>query len=324
MPKSLVTGATGLLGNNIVRELLNRGDSVRVLLRKTSDPRPLEGLDVERVVGEVADRESVHLALEGMECVYHSAGHIHIGWTKRAEAQQVNVEGSANVADGALAVGARMVHVSTVDTLAPGTAKTPADEDTPGEKTPCTYVVTKRAAEEQVRRRIEQGLDCVIVNPGFMLGPWDWKPSSGRMFLEVVRRFTPLAPTGGMSICDVRDVAKGILAAGKSGQKGRQYILAGTNMTYFDAWKMFVKIAGKGKAPIATAGPVNRFLGSFFGDLTTKLTGRENDVNSAGIKMSRLFHYYNSGRAKKELNYQTRDPEDSAADAWRWFCDNGY
>ena len=217
-----------------------------------------------------------------------------------------------------------MVHVSTVDTLAPGAPDRPVDEDTPlAEKTPCSYVVSKREAEEAVLEEIEHGLDAVIVNPGFMLGPWDWKPSSGRMLLEVARFFTPLAPPGGCSVCDPRDVAAAMIAAIEHGRTGARYILAGHNMTYFELWRRFAEATGGGK-PIGHLGAVLRFVAGRTGDLVSKVIGRELDVNSAALGMSCLFHYYRSDRAAAELGYRLRPVDDSIRDAWAWFGEHGY
>ncbi len=111
-----------------------------------------------------------------------------------------------------------MVYVSTINTLGVGTRDRLADEEwVAGPNVPCPYVMSKQAAERSVREQIERGLDACIVHPGLMFGPWDWKPSSGRMLIEVVQRFTPLAPAGGISVCDVRDVAQGIVDGPRRG-----------------------------------------------------------------------------------------------------------
>ncbi len=321
--RTLVTGATGLVGNNVVRLLLEQGQAVRVLMRSTSDRRPLADLDIEVVHGDLREPDAIRRACQGVEGVIHSAAFIQIGWTGLEISRAINVEGSRAVALAAREAGAKLVHVSTVDTLSPGSPDSSANEDSVGEKTPCAYVVSKREAEQAVLDEVDRGLDAVIVHPGFMLGPWDWKPSSGRMLIEVARRFTPAAPVGGMSVCDVRDVAAGILAALENGASGRRYILAGYNMTYFDCWKLFAEVAG-GRGPLFRMGPLFRNLCGWSGDLAAKLTGNEGSVNSAAIKMSSLFHYYNSGRAQSELGYQSRHPEESVHEAWRWFSDYGY
>ena len=156
-----------------------------------------------------------------------------------------------------------------------------------------------------------------MIHPGFMLGPWDWKPSSGRMLLAVAQQFTPLAPTGGGSACDVRDVAAAVIAALTQAPRGRHYILAGHNIPYFDLWKQMAQVSG-GKPPIMRAGPLMRIIGGQFGDLRTRLSGREGDVNTAGVSMSSQWHYYSSQRAEQELGYRVRPLEETLREAWEW------
>ena len=320
---TLVTGATGLLGNNVVRLLLERGAAVRVLVRETADPRPLADLNVEVVAGDLQDPVSLHRSCQGVSGVVHAAAFVAIGRTGGELAQRINVEGTRALAEAARQTGARMVHVSSVDALAPATQRSPADEETAGSKPDCPYVTTKRAAEDVVRQGVQHGLHATIVNPAFMLGPWDWKPSSGRMLLEVALRFSPAAPRGGVSICDVRDVAAGCLSALERGQRGRQYILAGHNMTYFDAWKLFAEVSG-GRGPWSQARPPLTTVVGWFGDRVAGWTGREPDVNSVSVKMSHLWHHYSSRRAEQELNYRCRPARETVADAWKWFAQHGY
>ncbi|NLF73492.1 MAG: NAD-dependent epimerase/dehydratase family protein [Candidatus Anammoximicrobium sp.] len=320
----LVTGATGLVGNNVVRRLLERGQAVRVLVRRESDFRPLQGLEVERVWGDVRDADSVRQACRGVSAVVHAAAVVRFGWTGLEQDRAVNVRGTEHVAAAALEASARLVHVSSVDALGVGHRDAPADEDSLREgKVPCTYIVTKREAEAAVRRSVDRGLDAVIVNPGFMLGPWDWKPSSGRMLLEVARRFTPLAPTGGVTSCDVRDVVDGLLAACEKAPAGRQYILGGENLTYQQLWCLFAEVSG-GSKPWFRAGPLMRVLGGYGGDLWGRITGREPDLNSAAVRATSQFHYYRSARAEAELGYRPRPFRQSVADAWAWFVEHGY
>jgi dihydroflavonol-4-reductase len=319
-----VTGATGLLGNNVVRLLLERGHEVRVLTRVASDPRPLQGLEVEQVSGDLGDEDALRRAAQGIDVLIHSAARVHIGRRDLAAQREVNVEGTRRVAQAARNGGARMVHVSSVDALGAGKPDQPADEESPREGKPyCTYAVTKREAEEAVLAEVEKGLDAVIVNPGFMLGPWDWKPSSGRMLLEVTHRAPPFAPAGGSSVTDVRDVAEGVLSAAQSGKTGRRYILAGENMTYYDQWRLFARIAGS-RPPMIRMGPLMRWVGGAFGDVKALVTGRETDINSAAIAMSSCYHFYSSARAEAELGYRHRSAEDAALAAWEWFQQMGY
>lgn len=320
----LVTGPTGFVGNNVVRRLLERGEQVRVLVRDSADPRPLDGLDVEVVRGDVCDTESVKRACSGVSAVVHAAGIIQLGWSGLARSRDINATGTRNVAAAAREAGAKMLHVSSANALAVGTKDKPLDEDSPRVGfIPCTYVVTKHEAELAVLAEVERGLHAPIVNPGFMLGPWDWKPSSGRMLLAVAKNFVPLAPKGGCSVCDVRDVCDGMLAALDRGQSGRRYLLCGQNLTYLEIWRMMAEISG-GKGPLFRAGPILRAIGGWLGDAQTHLTGREPEMNSATVKMSGQFHYYTSARAERELGYTCRSPRESIEAAWEWFQNYGY
>ena len=320
----LVTGASGLVGNNVVRSLLDRGKRVRVMVRESTDSRPFEGLDVEKAHADLRDAEAIERCMEGVQFVVHAAADIHIGWQHLERQREVNVVGSGNVAKAARRVGARLVHVSSVDALAAGSAEQPVNEETADHpKLPCTYVVTKREAEEAVRAEQQEGLDAIIVNPGFMMGPWDWKPSSGRMLLAIATRWTPAAPVGGMSLCDVRDVADGIVTALHQGESGRRYILAGENISYLEAWRLFARITER-PGPRFRMGPLIRWGAGWFGDLATKVTGREGEVNSALIGMSSLFHYYDSSRAMNELGYRVRSTDETVRDSWEWLKKYGY
>ena len=319
-----VTGATGLVGNNVTRLLLERGYRVKVLVRGESLPRSLAGLDVQRVSGDIRDSESLSAACGDVDCVIHAAGFVHIGRGRTQEHQAINVEGTRHMAQAARAAGARMIHVSSCDALGVESLKKPADEDTPLAKPiSCSYVVSKRAAEQVVLEERARGLDAVIVNPSFMLGPWDWKPSSGRMLLEVARGRGLFAPRGYFSVCDVRDVAAAILEAVGKGQSGRRYILAGQTMSYKQAWRLFARITG-GRRPLFCPGPLMLWAAGRLGDLYGHVTGQEPDLNSGALALARLPKNYSSDRARRELGYVSRPVEESARDAWNWFVEYGY
>ncbi len=320
----LVTGGTGFVGNNVVRKLLQIGFQVRVLVRDTAPQPCFEGLDVELVQGDICDSDSVIRACEDVDAVIHAAAMVHIGWTQLDRQREVNVGGTINLAKAALVNDIRMVYVSSVDALGIGAEDEPANEETPRTgKIPCSYVVSKSEAEQELRKFINDGLDAVIVNPGFMLGPHDWKPSSGKMLLEVALKKPPIAPSGGMTICHIGDVTEGILAALEKGKTGRNYILGGTLMSYFDAWSLIADIAGT-KPPRRKMGKAITAIAGLVGDIAAKLTRRESDINSAAIKMGSLFHYYDSSRAEAELDYSITDPREAVEDAWEWFNTHGY
>ena len=320
----LVTGSTGLLGNNVARILIETGHHVRLLVRQQPDFRPLADLDVDIVTGDIRNQVDVQQAVDGCDWVIHSAGYVQIGWSNSDLHNEINAKGTDHVAAACRHAGVKMVHVSTADTLGIGSWDSPVDErSTFDGHILYPYVVSKRAGEQNVQNHVEKGLNAVIVNPTFMLGPWDWKPSSGRMLLRVAARPTPIAPSGGNNFCDARDVARGILSAAERGQTGRRYILGGHNHSYFDAWKLFAKVTG-GRPPRMSAGPLMQLIAGRAGDLWGYLCGKEPEVNSASTAIARLPHYFTCDRAIRELDYQVRPLHQTVSDTWRWFVDQGY
>ncbi|NDH93594.1 MAG: NAD-dependent epimerase/dehydratase family protein [Planctomycetia bacterium] len=158
-----VTGGTGLVGNNIVRRLLEGGSQVRVLVRprQGGTDRSLEGLSVDQRTGTLEDEACLQQAVDGASLVIHSAAVVHCGWRHSEEMRRVNVEGTSRLARAARRAGARFVHVSSVDALGLRADGLPADEETPpGGMVECPYVVTKREAEAAVLAEVDQGLDA--------------------------------------------------------------------------------------------------------------------------------------------------------------------
>jgi dihydroflavonol-4-reductase len=163
----------------------------------------------------------------------------------------------------------------------------------------------------------------VIVNPVYMVGPWDWKPSSGRMLLEIGAGKGLFAPPGGNDFVDVRDVAAGILAATERGRTGRRYILGGHALSYLDAWRVFARVTGR-MQPLGLAPTAAVRIAGWVGDTVSLFTSRERPVNSAATAMSMLPHNFSSRRAEAELGYTFRPFEATVQDAWEWFIDRGY
>lgn len=317
-----VTGGSGLLGNTILRQLAETEHERGYLVRGESDPRVFGDIDGVVYRGDLDDRECLESAARWAHVVIHCAGMIQLGWTRLNESMRVNRDGTRNIVEACLKQDCRLLHVGTVNTIAIGSRNQVADETTPldhaGGQINCSYVVSKRAGNDEVTEGVRRGLQAVLLHPGFMLGPWDWKPSSGRMMLEVGRSWKPIAPCGGCSVCDSRDVASAIIAAiDQDVANGRHYVLAGHNQTYFDLWTEMGKRFGKPR-PIMTAGPLQRIAASVAGDTYQKLTGREPDVNSAGVRMSSQFHWYDSSRAAHELGYQNRPLETTLDEAADW------
>ncbi len=320
----LLTGATGLLGNNLLRMLLDDGHNLTVTHRPHSDLRPLDGLAVERIVCDLDRPGEIVAALEGMDWLIHSAALIQLGWTKLDAARRINVQATRQLAQAARLKNVRMIHVSTVDALASANDIEPATEsDVDPSKPSCTYVLTKREAEREFLEQVDRGLQGIVVNPGLMFGPWDWKPSSGQMILAVGTQFTPLAPCGGISIVDVRDVASGIISALQYGRLGERYILAGENTSYYDLWVRMARIAGS-RPPIGKLPRWINWSAGKVGDWLSRFLEQELVVNSAATQMGALRHWYSSEKARQELGYTIGEVDIALADAWDWFKIYGY
>lgn len=321
--KYVVTGATGFLGNNIVRMLLAQGHEVTCILRQSQPTPALAGLQVQPVYADLRDAGTLSRQLGDFDQLIHSAALIQLGWSQLSESRQVNVAGTQTLVELCWSRRKRLIHISTVDTLAHAAQGVPIRE---GQRQPanpnCSYVQSKREAEQAVNDRVAQGLDAVIVHPGFMVGPYDWKPSSGQMMLSVAQGLGVLAPGGGCSIVDVRDVAAGVVAAGTRGLSGESYILAGENISYFQLWQemaLIAKVRGpRGRLPNWLASAVGTG-----GDLVAKFRRREPLINSANTAMGQLFHYYSSEKAQSQLDYRIHSWQQAIRDAWAWFGEVG-
>ena len=314
-----VTGATGLVGNNLVRTLVARGAHVRVLARK-APRREFADLDVEQIEGDLGDVAALARTFDGAECVVHAAAMVDIRYGGREEMTKVNVGGTQSVLR-ALPPGARFVHVSTVDAigLAPGGA--PANEDTPTrpEEEGVPYVDTKRAADRLV---LASNSDFVIVYPTYMLGRWDWKPSSGRMILEIAKGKGAFAPGGGNNFVHIADVVDAlIVAAGKS--RGCRWILGNQDLSYREAWSIMAEVTGA-RRPLAT---LPHWLGASAAAILSAANSLglpEGDINAASTTMSFIPHYFDATRARNELGMRQTPIRTAIADAWSWFNEQGY
>jgi dihydroflavonol-4-reductase len=320
MMRILITGATGFLGNNVVRALLRDNHEIAVTLRASSNRSTLDGLNVEPVLVDLNHFSDIGLAVKDADVVIHSAAMIQIGWSKLAASRRVNVEATAGIAEACRRKKVRMIYVSSVDALGAATETEIGDEtklDPP--KPACSYVVSKREAESAVILEVAKGLDGVIVNPGFMVGPYDWKPSSGEMMFAIHKNaFLPFAPAGGCSVADVRDVAEGIVSAIEHGQTGNRYILGGQNMSYLELWTRMAEVIGKRPPKRALPEWIAQLAGKA-GDFAGKFSKSEPQVNSAATQMGQMFHYYSSEKAKTELGYKIGSVDDALRDAWDWF-----
>lgn len=319
----IVTGATGLLGNTLLRQALAAGIETAALIRRSSPRLPLEGLDCRRIEADLAGNDLGPL-IAGASIVIHCAARVGIGRSGMADFRRDNVVATVRLAAASRACGARFVHVSTVDTLVWGSREAPGQGQPAAPNTLDTaYAASKREAEEAVEAEIGQGLDAVIIHPGFLLGPWDWKPSSGRLMLAACRGPMSIAPPGGNDFCHAGDVAAAILTAARDSPSGSRHVLSGEPLTYTEAFRQMRQAAGRA-GPVLTAPAPLVMAAGRAGDLVARLTGREPALNSAAAAVSCSPHHFSSAKAIRDLGYAPRPAAEAFRDAWTWFRERGY
>jgi len=321
----VVTGASGHIGANLVRELLARGDSVRVLAHRTT--RAFEGLDVEVADGDVLHPASVRDAVAGADLVYHLAAVISITGDPKGTVRAVNVDGAENVARAALECGVRrLVHCSSVhafDMRGGGTIDETAPRVGDDHRAHAAYDRSKAEGERRVRAVIEEGLDAVVVHPSGVMGPVDFEPSrTGRFFLMLYRRTLPALVTGDFDFVDVRDVAQGLIAAAERGRRGESYILSGHNRRITDIAADATTVTGR-RPPWLTSPMWLARLGTPFMRVVAAITGGEPLYTPESLETLRRGVRLDNTKARQELGYDPRPSLETIRDVYRWFAAQG-
>ena len=326
MSRVAVTGASGLLGGNLAAELVAAGHQVIAIRRAGTRTDHLDDVAIEWHDADLGSTAAMARAFQGAACVFHCAAQVSLRRTVSPEMSATNVVGTANVIDAVRAAGVpRLVHTSSVVAVGVSTDGRPCDEtatwnfDTEGLVD--AYAITKHQAEDVVRAaRFE--VDAVIVNPTYLLGPRDARPSSGRLIVDVVRGRVPGWTPGYNNFVDVRDVARGMIAAWHNGRRGERYILAGHDMTYGDVMRRIADVAGT-RPPRLRVPRAAAWLFGKWGDLVER-AGREPVVNSTQIRYAYTDRFrFKSDKAARELGYQVSPLEPALRDAIAWFRAHG-
>jgi len=319
---TLVTGASGFLGRHLVRRLADEGRPIRVLERRPSDA--FNGLQVERVSGDVTDPASLAAAAEGVATVFHLAGVVSHLDAHAARLHAVNVEGVQNVLDAAREAGVRrVVHVSSVASVGPAPdADHPVDEDAafPDFANRYAYPRTKRLGEERARAAADAGQDVVIACPGFVIGAGDVNRISTFTVEQYLRGTLRFTVPGGLSYVDARDVVAGLLLLEDAGVSGRRYILTSDdgNLTHRDFFRLVGDVAGKRRLtvplPPRLAVPSARVLAT----LRAPLPVKPDELRSS------VHHWFCSNdRARAELGFRPRPVREAVEATVGWYHENG-
>jgi len=326
MSRVAVTGASGLLGGNLAAELAAAGHHVVAIRRAGTKVAHLEDVAIEWHDAELGATAAMTRAFSGAACVFHCAAAVSVKRAVTPEMTATNVTGTANVIDAVVeAKVPRLVHTSSVVAVGLSTDGRPCDETATwnfeAEGLVDAYAITKRRAEDVVHGARDR-VDAVIVNPTYMFGPRDARPSSGRLIVDVVRNRVPGWTPGYNNFVDVRDVARGMIAAWQRGRRGERYILAGHDMTYGDVMRAIAAAAGTRPPRLRVPRPAAWLFGKW-GDLVER-SGREPVVNSTQIRYAYTDRFrFHSDKAARELGYHYGPLEPALRDALAWFRAHG-
>lgn len=314
-----VIGASGYIGNNVCRVLLEKGYSVKALIHITSNS--LERLDVEKMRGDVLDPLSLKKFLSDVDIVFNTAGKISITGDRDGSVRAVNVIGTKNVVEAALSCGIqRLIHFSSIHAL-DQTSSAELDETRPlvGEGG-LQHDVSKSDGEKEVLKGISQGLNAIILNPTAVIGPNDFSPSlMGQGLLALYNRKLPALVSGGFDWVDVRDVAKAAVTTMEKGEMGEKYLLSGMWKTVKELAQLVQEVTGK-PAPkftsphwLARMGiPIARAY-SFITNTPTLYTGETLEV------LLRCNRNISCSKAKRVLAFYPRPLSETLKDTFDLF-----
>lgn len=317
----LVTGGTGFLGSHLCRGLAGQGHRITVLKRLTSDVSHLRGIEVQFRDGDITDVDAVRQAVKGQDVVVHAAAH-GAYWRRLGHIQsETNVQGTRNVAAACLHHAVRrLVHISSIVAIGVPSDDRPADESFQFnlQNSRLNYPRSKRLAELEVLRAVDEGLDAVIVNPASIFGPHGDKFRGGEM-IEKVRHGRAITYfQGGRNIVHVDDVVDGTVRALHKGRRGERYILGGDNVSYRQIAESAALALGMDKPRLAVTYPMT-WLAAALLEPVGLLTGKRPRFTYDVHFFANHFQYYSSAKAKQELGYSPRPFGDIVREylAWR-------
>lgn len=321
---TVVTGGGGRLGNVLVRQLIEDGHHVRVL---EPGPRPpsLEGLDIDFISGSVLDAADVARAVEGVDVVYHLAAKIDLRLKKDPMMYTINVDGTRVVVEASLSRGLRLVHTSSHHAVEREPLDQPLTEERPlavNEK--CDYHRSKAIGETIVLDACAKGLDAVIVNPGSMIGPFDYEPSMiGVALIDIYFGRVPVLLELLSDYVDVRDVATGMIAAAEKGRRGERYFLTGDVIPIMEMVSLYGELTGR-KVP-------TRALPLWFGWVLlpfalagSAITKKDPLITGDILRASVSNAVVSRDKAYRELGYTIRPLRESLTDALSFYEEQGW
>lgn len=326
--KCLVTGASGFIGSNLVKALIEKGFQVRALIRRSSNRFNLKNLNIEVYYGDLLDYKLLENALKDCTFLFHVAAHYSFWDASKSLIYRINVDGTKNILKAAVKTGIKkVVYTSTVGCIGIPKNGTPGNENTPIDLSTLSnsYKHSKYLAEKEAIKFFENGLPVVIVNPSTPIGPGDIKPTpSGKIIVDFLNRKIPAYLDTGLNLIDVRDCALGHILALEKGKPGERYILGNQNLSFHKILLLLEEITGLKspwiKLPYSFA-LIAAHINEMISDYITRTPPK---IPLGGVKMAKYFMYFDSTRAVKELGLPQSPVKKALADAVAWYRENGY
>jgi dihydroflavonol-4-reductase len=331
---AFVTGATGFLGSHVARVLSEKGARLRLLVRPTSDLRNVDGLNADRVVGDLRDAGSIEKALSGCEVVFHVAADYRLWVRDPEEMYRSNVEGTRSLLEAARKQGVRrVVYTSSVATMGfhgtnghAGGGKV-ADEQSPVGIADMIghYKRSKFMAERVAIEAAKSGVDVVIVNPTTPIGERDIKPTpTGRIVVDFLKRKFPAYVETGLNLVDAGECARGHIQALEKGRSGERYILGGENLTLKQILDRLAAITGLPSPTVKLPYFFALAAGVVDETVTGRMLGREPRATIDAVRMGRKMMFVSSAKAERELGWRTVPVDAALRRSVEWFRGNGY
>lgn len=326
--RAFVTGGSGFIGANLIRQLIAEQVEVRALARPDSNTRNLANLPIEIIAGSLNDVNLLSNAMKDCDWVFHVAAHYSLCRRDANDIYQANVTGTKNILTAAgNAQVKKIIYTSSVSAIGLAEGYQEADEKTQTtvDALVSDYKRSKFLAEEAAHAAVKSGLPVVIVNPSTPIGPLDIKPTpTGEIILKFLRREMPFFVHTGLNLIDVRDVVKGHILAAERGRIGERYILGNENLTLKDLLDKLARITGL-KAPSKALPHWIPVMVGYIDELViSRLLNKAPTVTIYGAQMAKHPMYYNSSKAVKELGLPQNSIDNALQDAVNWFKENRY
>ena len=300
---------------------------MKAFVRPSADLRGLTGVPCQFITGDLLSSTDIDAALEGCDAVVHAASTTNMLPLGFDYFKQINCDATENLVRAVLKLGnKRLVYVSTANTFGPGSKEDPGTESSPFTfgQYGSGYISSKYMAQQYVLNAVKDDkLDAVVVNPTFMIGAYDTKPSSGKLILHALNRGIQWCPGGGKNFVHVQDVAEGIKRVLTDVTVGQCYLLAGENLTYAEFFSMLNEIAGRSPMHINVPKSIIR-LGGSIGEALGVLISKPLALNKTNARLITLDNYYSGEKARDELKLKTTPIQNAIADALAWFRKEHY